>query len=80
LSPIEFLPAARRDLAGIFVFTEDHFGRRQADQYVSLIAERCTDLARGHRRPRNEDAIRPGLFSYRIKAIGHFAFAGRTGI
>ncbi|MEY2926472.1 MAG: hypothetical protein RL367_949 [Pseudomonadota bacterium] len=43
----ELRPRAERDLVQIWHYSDDEWGRAQADQYVSAIFDRCEAIARG---------------------------------
>ena len=78
MRPVQFLPEARVDLAGIHRFTRRHFGQAQADVYVSLISEMCSLVADGYPGSRNEAATQPGLFSHRVRSH-RFFFRWKSG-
>ena len=65
MTAVEFRPAARRDLAAIYLFTQHRFGTSQAERYVTAISESCDLVLAGRRRARNEMAMQAGLFSHR---------------
>lgn len=65
MTAIEFRPAARRDLAAIYLFTQHRFGTIQAERYVTAISESCGLVLAGRRQARSEAAMQAGLFSHR---------------
>jgi toxin ParE1/3/4 len=65
-------PAAQADLGEIWDYTARNWGPDQADRYVLGIRDACEALAKGRRRGRAIDAVRPG---YRKLAVGsHLLF------
>ena len=79
MSPVQFLPEARADLQDIHRFTRRHFGRAQADVYVTHISQICSLISDGYPGSRNESATQPGLFSHRVRAHRAFFRRGPDG-
>ena len=60
-------PAAARDLADIWRYTDREWGREQANRYVLVIKAMCAELAEAPLQAPSCAHIRPG---YRRRSIG----------
>ena len=60
-------PAAKADIDEIWDYSEERWGRSQANRYVRDIDATCTGLAEGHVSSLSAEDIRPG---YRKAACG----------
>jgi toxin ParE1/3/4 len=60
-------PAAEADVEAIWEYTEEHWGRRQAERYVAAIRDACRSLAAGAYPDRDASDVRPG---FRKAAVG----------
>ena len=58
---VSFRPLADRDLAEIWQFTAEHWGRGQADNYVAAIREVTEGLASHSERSPEATHLYPGL-------------------
>lgn len=65
-------PAARADLDGIWDYTEQNWGRTQAERYINEIRAACEALVSGARQGRSAEAIRKGYFKLAVGS--HFLF------
>jgi toxin ParE1/3/4 len=67
-----FSPAARADLRSIWLYTDDIWGRDQADRYILSIETACESLVAGQTQGRPADRFRQG---YRMASVGsHYVF------
>ena len=61
-------PAAERDLEGIWTYTAQQWGAKQADQYIDILTTTFSDLAKHPKTAPTCDHIRDG---YRRRSIVH---------
>ena len=65
-------PAARADLRSIWLYTDETWGRDQADRYIASIETVFENLAAGREQGRAADHFRKG---YRVASVGsHYVF------
>lgn len=55
-----FSPAAEQDLQGIWQYTEENWGRKQADAYIDQVVEGCALVAGNPALAPSCSHIRPG--------------------
>lgn len=72
-----YAPAALADLEEIWDYTEQGFGRAQAERYLRTIATACTTVATDPGRGIGVDYIRPGYRKLPVNA--HVIFFRATG-
>lgn len=60
--------AAEADIDAIYLYTDETFGSRQADQYVLGLKHAIERLAEIPRMGRSADDPRPGLFRFRYQS------------
>jgi toxin ParE1/3/4 len=73
-------PAAQHDLSAIWDFTEDRWGVRQAEVYVTEIRVAIERIADDPRRGRACDEIREGYSRYSIGSHLLFYVASADGV
>lgn len=59
-------PAARRDLSSIWNFTEERWGRGQAEKYIRDIQSAVERVADDPHRGRDREELREGYRSYAV--------------
>jgi toxin ParE1/3/4 len=65
-------PAARADLRSIWLYTDEIWGREQADRYIMSIEAACKSVADRQAKGRSADHFRQG---YRMASVGsHYVF------
>lgn len=69
---IRLSAAARRELSGIWAYSEERRDKAQADRYVRLIADGLNRLAGATTSHRSADEVRVGYFKLAIGS--HVAF------
>lgn len=73
---LAYKPAALADLDEIWNYTDQRFGRVQAEVYLREIAAACTAIEQGERSGTSIDVIRPGYRKLPVRS--HVIFFCRT--
>lgn len=77
MSRYRLSPRAKRDLDGIWAYSESIWGKRQAERYIRLLSGAVEAIATDPRKGRACDDIRPGYLKYPVGS--HVVFYRLTG-
>jgi len=76
MSSYSLSPEAKKDLLDIHAYTQNKWGRQQAQKYIDALEKRCDELAKSPHLGRGRPEIKPG---YRSIADGKHVIFYRVG-
>jgi toxin ParE1/3/4 len=76
MSSYSLSPEAKKDLLDIHAYTQNKWGRQQAQKYIDALEKRCDELGQSPHLGRERPEIKPG---YRSIADGKHVIFYRVG-
>ena len=80
MSSYSLSPEAKKDLLDIHAYTQNKWGRQQAQKYIDALEKRCDELARSPHLGRERPEIKPGYRSIADRKHVIFYRVGESGI